>query len=215
MNDTFLTLYQQIEQEIKENYSYIITPGQNVVASLSNLEQFKSREDLLMTMKNIRNILSHYKQINGNPVIYVNQCLIDAAEQILKELKEPYFVELDKKCKTVTLDTKVIDAIKYLKGKNVLPILNNEKQVVGIISVEHLPDILCSKKMSDNAALKDFKKLFGLDYYLYSKPEISKKELKEIIEHDKLTGKMVKCFIFTNDGTNKGKFVSIINAQIL
>jgi hypothetical protein len=164
-------------------------------------------------MKNIRNILSHYKQIDGKPVISVNECLIEAAEQILKELKEPYFVELDKKYKATTLETTVVDAIKYLKGKNILPVLNKDKQVIGVISVKHLPDILCSKKMSNNAVLKDFKKLFDLDGYLFFKPEISKNDLSTVVEHNKLTGKIIKGFIFTIDGTSKGKFISMMDIQ--
>lgn len=208
-NELFLTIYQQIEQEIKENHPEIIVPGQNVVFALTTLPQFQGREDLLLAMKNIRNILSHYKQINGEPVFIVNDCLIKASEQILRELKEPHFIVLEKQ-KTASYDTLITDVLKMLKAQTLVPILNPKRQIVGVVSANHLPEILCSKKMSDTATLKDFKKLFGIDDYLYSKPEVTKQELQQIVQDNQLVGNHVAGFIFTETGNSKETFIGII-----
>lgn len=121
VNEKFLEIYQQIEFEIRENYPEIITPGQNIVVSLAALDKFKSREDFLFALRNIRNTLSHTKQINGQDVITVNECLILFAENVLKELREPKLVECDKKYKTVSLDDTVDIALNLLKQKELFP----------------------------------------------------------------------------------------------
>ena len=210
VNEKFLELYQQIEQEIKENYPEIIFPGQNVVASLATLDQFKSREDLIFALRNIRNTLAHAKQIGGQDIITVNSCFISFAEQILKELKEPRLVEYDKKYKTVTLDNTIEDLTKVIKAKKYAPVVDAKKQVLGIITPDEFFDILCSKKYAIDAKIKDFKKHISLEEYVFVPAEICQNDILKIIEDNRIVGKPVRGLIVTDSGNKLGKFISFI-----
>ena len=210
MNERFLELYQQIEQEIKENYPEIIYPGQNVVASLTSLEQFKSREDLIFALRNIRNTLSHAKQINGQDIITVNECFIMFAETLLKELREPQLLEYDKKYKTLTLENSVEDLTKIIKTKKYAPVIDTKKQVIGIVTPDEFFEILCSKKYAKDTQLKEFKKHITLDGYVFINAEIKQKNIAKIIDEAKLVGQYVRGLIITDNGTKTGKFISFV-----
>lgn len=210
MNEKFLELYQQIEQEIKENYPEIISPGQNVVTSLATLDQFKSREDLIFALRNIRNTLAHAKQIGGQDIITVNSCFISFAETILKELKEPRIVEYDKKYKTVTLDSTIEDLTKVIKIKKYAPVVDAKKQVLGILTPDEFFNILCSKKYAIDAKIKDFKKYISVEEYVFVPAEICQNDILKIIEENRIVGKPVRGLIVTDSGNKSGKFISFI-----
>lgn len=210
MNEKFLELYQQIELAIRENYPEIIYPGQNIVASLTNLEQFKSREDMIFALRNIRNTLSHAKQINGQDIITVNDCFIKFAAALLLELRQPQLIEYDKKYKAITLNDTIEQLIKSIKSKRDVPVIDVNKKVIGIITPDEFFDIMCSKKYSPTAKLSEFKKHIKLDGYAFAKPMITQKELSEIIEENKMLGIRIQGVILTDTGLNTGKFVSYI-----
>ena len=210
MNEKFLELYQQIELAIRENYPEIISPGQNIVASLTSLEQFKSREDMIFALRNIRNTLSHAKQINGQDIITVNDCFIKFAETLLQELRQPQSVEHGKKYKTVTLNDTMESLIKSIKSKREVPVVDANKKVIGVVTPNEFFDMMCSKKYALNATLSDFKKHINLDGYAFAKPMITQRELAEIIEEHALLGIRIKGVILTDTGLNTGKFVSYI-----
>lgn len=210
MNERFLELYQQIELAIRENYPEVVYPGQNIVASITTLDQFKSREDMIFALRNIRNTLSHAKQINGQDIITVNDCFIQFAEALLLELKQPQLIEYDKKYKTVTLNDTIETLSKVIKSKREVPVVDTNKKVLGIITPNEFFDIMCSKKYSLTAKLSEFKKNIKLDGYAFSKPLITQTELGNIIDEYQMIGIRIRGIILTEDGTKSGKFVSYI-----
>lgn len=215
VNEKFLEIYQQIEFEIRENYPEIITPGQNIVVSLAALDKFKSREDFLFALRNIRNTLSHTKQINGQDVITVNECLILFAENVLKELREPKLVECDKKYKTVSLDDTVDIALKLVKTKRIVPVVDNKKQIIGIITPKEMVDILCSKKYSATAQISEFKKHIKTDGIVFRQTSVTERELQVIIDEHLLLGEKICAVIITENGTKTGKLVGIVKNDSL
>lgn len=210
VNERFLDLYQQIELAIRENYPEIIFPGQNVVASLATLEQFKSREDMIYALRNIRNTLSHAKKINGQDIITVNECLIQFSENLLNELKQPQLVEYDKKYKCISITDTIESLSKLIKSKRYAPVVDDKKQVIGIVTPYEFFDILCSKKYATDAKLSDFKKHLTLDGYVFVKTDITQKEVLAIIEENQMIGKRIKGLILTDNGSKTGKFISFV-----
>ena len=210
MNEKFLEIYQQIELAIRENYPEVVYPGQNIVASIATLDQFKSREDMIFALRNIRNTLSHAKQINGQDIITVNDSFIQFAEALLLELKQPQIIEIDKKYKTVTLNDTVDTLVKVMKSKRDVPVLDTNKKVIGVLSPDEFFDISCSKKYAPTAKLSEFKKHVKIDGRAFAKPMITQKELANIIEEYRMIGVKIYGIILTEDGTKSGKFISYI-----
>ena len=221
LNEEFLKLYKQVEMYIDSKYPYT---DSSIYEHIKKLEKSMVKKDIEKAtiydaLRNMRNQLSHR---NVGEFIEVTQKSIDFLKNEIKEFVNPlnatdimlpidkvYFVYLSDN----TID--VLDEI-YNHGYDVLPVVNELDQVIGIFSLDVILKSIYSKKIgsiSKESTLNDFKDLIGINDQLKERYDFVSDEatVEEIIStFNKKEPKKLKMLFVTKYGNSKNPIIGII-----
>lgn len=221
LNEEFLKLYRQVEMYIDSKYPYT---DSSIYEHIKNLEKSMVKKDIEKAtiydaLRNMRNQLSHR---NVGEYIEVTQKSIDflkseidefinpkSAKDIMLPIDKVYYVYLSDN----TID--VLDEI-YKNGYDVLPVVNESDQVIGIFSLDVILKSIYSKKIgsiSKESTLNDFKDLIGIDdqikeRYAFVSDEATVEEIISIF--NKKEPKKLKMLFVTKYGNSKNPIIGII-----
>ena len=152
ITDQFLIRYRELEQ-IKQNdnakYKYLYN-------------KYPSELDLF---RYIRNCLSH-DVIDSNYPFIVSKACLDLLESYLKEINESAFsfAKRGKDAICVNLNATIKDAVSILSKYNYsyLPVLNENKEVIGIVSGDSIIDLINKGTIDFNSFVKDHLSIFSI-----------------------------------------------------
>ena len=220
-NSEFINLYQKLEMYLNGEYPYAESPIKEYIHALEKSLSIKDVEassvlDFLRTLRNniVHRDVSSYVQVTDETLEFLKE-IIDKfenplyAESVMVDVKKVYYVYLSDN----TLD--VLDEI-YKNSYDVLPVVNDLDQVIGVFSLEVILKSIYSKKMgiiTKESTLNDFKDLIDLnDQQKVSFDFVSRKDpLEKVIDKfNKKNDKKVKMLFVTKNGLSKEPLLGII-----
>ena len=221
LNDEFLRLYKQVEMYIDSKYPYT---DSSIYEHIKKLEKSIAKKDIEKAaiydaLRNMRNQLSHR---NVGEFIEVTQKSIDFLKNEIKEFVNPLnatdiMLPIDK-VYYVYLSDNTIDVLDeiYKHGYDVLPVVNELDQVIGIFSLDVILKSIYSKKVgsiSKESTLNDFKDLIGINDQLKERYDFVSDDatVEEIISiFNKKESKKLKMLFVTKYGNSKNPIIGII-----
>ena len=221
LNEEFLKLYKQVEMYIDSKYPYT---DSSIYEHIKKLEKSMVKKDIEKAtiydaLRNMRNQLSHR---NVGEFIEVTQKSIDFLKKEIKEFVNPLnatdiMLPIDK-VYYVYLSDNTIDVLDeiYKHGYDVLPVVNELDQVIGIFSLDVILKSIYSKKVgsiSKESTLNDFKDLIGINDQLKERYDFVSDEatVEEIISiFNKKESKKLKMLFVTKYGNSKNPIIGII-----
>ena len=221
LNEEFLKLYRQVEMYIDSKYPYA---DSSVYEHIKKLEKSMAKKDIEKAtiydaLRNMRNQLSHR---NVGEFIEVTQKSIDFLKEEINEFINPLnasdiMLPIDK-VYYVYLSDNTIDVLDeiYNHGYDVLPVVNELDQVIGIFSLDVILKSIYSKKVgsiSKESTLNDFKDLIGINDQLKERYDFVSDEatVEEIIStFNKKEPKKLKMLFVTKYGNSKNPIIGII-----
>ena len=221
LNEEFLKLYKQVEMYIDSKYPYT---DSSIYEHIKKLEKSMVKKDIEKAtiydaLRNMRNQLSHR---NVGEFIEVTQKSIDFLKNEIKEIVNPLnatdiMLPIDK-VYYVYLSDNTIDVLDeiYNHGYDVLPVVNELDQVIGIFSLDVILKSIYSKKVgsiSKESTLNDFKDLIGINDQLKERYDFVSDDatVEEIIStFNKKEPKKLKMLFVTKYGNSKNPIIGII-----
>lgn len=88
-SDIFLNLYKTLEEILTDKYYGAETPKGSVVVRFMNERDGRQFRDRLDLCREIRNLLSHRADINGESILEPSQAMIDFLQKVIDYLKRP------------------------------------------------------------------------------------------------------------------------------
>lgn len=137
--DEFLNLYRTLEELLSDKYGEKTRYGSVVVQFINDREgrQFK---DKLNLCREIRNLLSHHPEIDGERIVEPSQAMIDTLNEVIDYIKRPPmaidFATTYENLLKVSPDQKILPVMKKMerKGFSHVPVIDGGK-FVGVFSV--------------------------------------------------------------------------------
>ena len=221
LNEEFLKLYKQVEMYIDSKFPYT---DSSIYEHIKYLEKSMVKKDIEKAtiydaLRNMRNQLSHR---NVGEFIEVTQKSIDFLKKEIKEFVNPLnatdiMLPIDK-VYYVYLSDNTIDVLDeiYKHGYDVLPVVNELDQVIGIFSLDVILKSIYSKKVgtiSKESTLNDFKDLIGINDQLKERYDFVSDDatVEEIISiFNKKESKKLKMLFVTKYGNSKNPIIGII-----
>lgn len=221
LNDEFLRLYKQVEMYIDSKYPYT---DSSIYEHIKKLEKSMAKKDIEKSaiydaLRNMRNQLSHR---NVSDYIEVTQKSIDFLKREINEFINPLnasdiMLPIDK-VYYVYLSDNTIDVLDeiYKHGYDVLPIVNDSDQVIGVFSLDVILKSIYSKKVgsiSKESTLEDFKDSIGITDQLKERYDFvsSDATVDEIISiFNKKDSKKLKMLFVTKYGNSNNPILGII-----
>lgn len=150
-NLTFLNLYRQLEQ-IREN-------NVDVYAFYK-----KKYSEQLNSYREIRNYLTHEQYEGGYPLAVSSKVCLDF-ESIILRMKENVYSRCNKNIQCLKEDDSISTAIAIFvsKGYTYLPLLDEKKKVLGVVSSKSLLKISSISNLDKKERLSNFLGFFSLE----------------------------------------------------
>lgn len=222
----FLSLFNELENYLrityhKGNYSYtgFVTKLYQIKKSRENIiindaENF----EILKQAAQMRNIIAH-----NNNVLIPSDEFIKKFETIVNKIIKPLTVKdimTDyKHLKTISLKTKIKDAVKTLKssGFSTLPVIQND-ELLGIFTEKSLYDYFClneAKKINEDMTIKDIIEAIDLNnhprkYYDFIEKNVSIYEAYQMFNKDVKQRREMLLLLVTDSGSNEEHLLGIV-----
>lgn len=204
--DTFLTKFKELEKELlaiaklKDDYvSFSRALNHIYYNRLNPIIADRDVYDFLKTASDLRNILSH-----ENDVCIPSEKFLNKFIKIATSIISPYscYDVCTKDVAYASLGMRIKDVMKIMEDDLLthLPILDNEKRVVGVFSRSSFFDLVKnnpSLTIDEELTVYDFQAVIGLDdhlnesFYFVSKNMNIRRAFEMIIKkkaHDKIVG---------------------------
>lgn len=138
-SDEFLNLYKTLEELLAEKYGEKTRFG-SVVVQFMNDSEGKQFKDKLNLCREIRNLLSHHPEIDGESIVEPSQAMIDILNDVIAYVKRPPlaldFATPYKNLLKVSPHQKVIPVMKKMerRGFSHVPVIDGDR-FVGVFSI--------------------------------------------------------------------------------
>lgn len=138
-SDEFLNLYRTLEELLAEKYGEKTRFG-SVVVQFINDREGKQFKDKLNLCREIRNLLSHHPEINGESIVEPSQSMIDILQEAIDYIKRPPlaldFATPYESLLKVSPKQKVLPVMKKMEqhGFSHVPIIDDNR-FIGVFSI--------------------------------------------------------------------------------
>lgn len=136
----FLDLYKTLEETLEERYSRENRRYSSVIMEFMNSSEGEEWREKMDMCREIRNLMSHTPDVNGEPVVTPAQGVIDTLRNILEYVQKPplavdYATPTDRLLKTA-LDARALPLMRAMsqRGFSHVPVMN-EGRMIGVFSV--------------------------------------------------------------------------------
>lgn len=221
-NEEFLNLYRRLEMYLNGKYHYADSPIKEHINRLSKsmIKSEVERADVLDFLRNLRNYLVHrnvdeYVEVSFRALEFLKREIeefespVKASDVMLNE-ERVYDVSLN----ASTLE--VLDAI-YRNAYDVLPVVDEEKRVIGVFSLEVILKSIYRKKMGKiekESELSDYREFIGIEDQIKERYEFAAPDegIESIIRRFSSTEdkKKLKMLFVTESGTKDSPLKGII-----
>lgn len=170
--DRFLNLYRTLEEVLLDKYQPDDRRHASVVMDfLADPDSMPFRDDLNLC-REIRNILSHRAEMDGEAVIEPAQALIDTLGDIVEYAKKPPMaIQCATKAKDIlltTMDSLALPLMRAMeeKGYSHIPVIGNDQQFIGVFSKSSVFSYMLEWKeprLNEQTTVHNFRKFLPID----------------------------------------------------
>lgn len=221
--DEFLNLYKTLEELLTEKYGKSSRGWGSVVVQFMNDregEQFKEQLDLC---REIRNLLSHHPNINGECIVQPSQVMLDFLNEVIEYVKQPPkaidFATPFEEILKANLSQKIMPLMKKMerRGFSHVPIIDGG-EFVGVYSVGTLfMYILDNKPLSRDYDMKigDFMDYIPLDVhtterYAFLPKSATVVQAQSMFEQPSKRSKRLAAIFITDTGDKNGRLLGML-----
>ncbi len=220
--ERFLELYRRLEEALKQRG--FRNGRSSVVMQFMNTREGSAFKEELNTCREMRNILSHSPDINGDPPLIPSQGAMEALEEAVRYLEHPplalEFAAKGQSLITVGLETAVCGLMKTMRktGYSHIPVLEDGR-LMGVFSISTLFSHVLdwqSVNLELTTPLRDFADYLPVDRHVcesfaFAPPEATVHEAELLLENKGGPKQKRPAALFiTSDGTPEGELLGMV-----
>lgn len=218
----FLNLYKTLEEELAAKYESGNRKFGSAVYEFMNSKEGQDYRDELDLCREIRNILSHRADMDGEPVIEPAQALIDVLTEVIQYVRRPplamdYATEAETLLKT-DLKRNVYELMEIMdrRGFSHVPVMENGI-MTGVFSVSTIFSFQLAnpqKTLDPQAVVGDLKEFLPIrchcsENFRFMDREATYLDAREAFDKT-VKGKRMAAIFITRTGTQEGKLLGMV-----
>ncbi|XFA98259.1 CBS domain-containing protein [Candidatus Izemoplasma sp. B36] len=226
-NETrFLDLFKKLEKHLRVEYNQNSYSYSGFMSTLYKVKKSnknpninnKHNFDIIQQASQIRNIISH-----NNDVLIPSDRFVNEFEKIVNKICDPLKVEnimiRFSKLKTVTLDSKISEAINLLKehGYNTIPVID-KNQLMGIFTEKSIYDYLSiykNESVNKHMKIRDILEAIDLNsdprkYFEFISRHASIHDAYDLYNIDMKHRRELLLLLVTENGNKNEKLLGIV-----
>lgn len=222
-SDEFLNLYKTLEEVLSEKYSDRTRNYGSVVVQFMNDAEGRQFKDKLNLCREIRNLLSHHPEVNGESIIEPSQTMIDFLNEVIDYVKRPplaisYATPFENLLKA-SLSNKALTVMKKMekRGFSHVPVIE-DKRFVGVFSVGTVFVYISENTPMVNIEemeIRDFMNYLPVDFHTTERFRFMPKtttvtEAKTAFEQPHQRSRRLAAVFITDNGTQSGRLLGMI-----
>lgn len=216
--ETFLDLYKNLEQLVKDKYSGNGKRYESPIINFSNSREGRPYKEELDSIREIRNLLVHLPMINGNYPLEPSEEIIAKLREIIEKVEHPLlaldFAVRSNNIMKARLEDSVFSVMSRMEnnGYTHVPIVNDGK-LFGVFSKSTVFSYLISHgltKIRDNMQINDFIDFLPIEkhraeYYDFAAKDALYVEVREMFEntYQRKSRRLMVVFITENGNPNE------------
>lgn len=222
-DEEFLNLYKTLEELLTEKYGKTSSGWGSVVVQFMNDKEGRKYKEQLDLCREIRNLLSHHPDINGESVIQPSQAMLDFLNEVIEFVKRPPraldFATPFEEILKANLSQKIMPLMKKMerRGFSHVPILDSG-EFVGVYSVSTLfMYILDNKILAPNydMEIRDFIDYIPLDIHTTERYAFLPKyatvvQAQSMFEQPSKRSKRLAAIFITDNGDRNGRLLGML-----
>lgn len=222
-SDEFLNLYKTLEEVLSEKYSDRTRNYGSVVVQFMNDAEGRQFKDKLNLCREIRNLLSHHPEVNGESIIEPSQTMIDFLNEVIDYVKRPplainYSTPFENLLKA-SLSNKALTVMKKMekRGFSHVPVID-DKRFVGVFSVGTVFVYISENTPMVNIEemeIRGFMNYLPVDFHTTERFRFMPKtttvtEAKTAFEQPHQRSRRLAAIFITDNGTQSGRLLGMI-----
>lgn len=170
----FLNLYKTLEELLTNKYSNTKRKFSSSVIQFMNDDEGRKYKEELNLFREIRNLLSHHPELDGENAIEPSQSVINTLNEIIYSVENPpmamTMATLTQNLVKATLSSSVLELTKMMdeKGFSHIPIMESGQILYGVFSVSTLFSYFRkhgSEKIEEDTIVEQFKDFLPIDVH--------------------------------------------------
>lgn len=221
-SDEFLNLYRTLEELLSEKYGEKTRFG-SVVVQFMNDREGKQFKDKLNLCREIRNLLSHHPEIDGESIVEPSQAMLDVLNEVIAYVKRPplaldFATPYDNLLK-VSPRQKILPVMKKMesRGFSHVPVIDNG-EFVGVFSVGTIFMYISQNHLfeyAENMEIGDFDEFLPVDAHSTERFSFMPKtataiDLKAAFEQTSQRSRRLAAIFITASGSKHDKLLGMI-----
>lgn len=222
-SDEFLNLYRTLEEVLSEKYSDRTRNYGSVVVQFMNDAEGRQFKDKLNLCREIRNLLSHHPEVNGESIIEPSQAMLDILNEVIDYVKRPplaisYATPFENLLKA-SLNNNALTVMKKMekRGFSHVPVLESGR-FLGVFSVGTLFMYISAGNSVENIEemeIGDFRQYLPLETHTTERfrfmPETTTViEAKTAFEQPQQRSRRLAALFITDNGSQGGRLLGMI-----
>ncbi len=222
-SDEFLNLYRTLEEVLSEKYSDRTRNYGSVVVQFMNDAEGRQFKDKLNLCREIRNLLSHHPEVDGESIIEPSQAMLDILNEVINYVKRPplaisYATPFENLLKA-SLNNNALTVMKKMerRGFSHVPVLEGGR-FIGVFSVGTLFMYISDSNSVENIEkmeIGDFRKYLPFEAHTTERfrfiPESTTViEAKTAFEQPQQRSRRLAALFITDNGSQGGRLLGMI-----
>lgn len=219
--ETFLDLYKQLEEELELKYRNSKRRYSSVVFEYSKDPQSESVREKLDVVREIRNLLTHNPNIDGQAIVEPSEPVIRALEEILEFVKDPpkalEYATKGESIMKATLANKVLRLMEVMdkNGFSHIPVMR-DGYFIGVFSIGTVFRYVVRRgeKITPETTLKDMADFLPvadhLENYGFLPKDASFFQARGMFETVKAKNKRVAVIFITETGKSDERLLGML-----
>ncbi len=222
-SDEFLNLYRTLEELLCEKYSDRTRNYGSVVMQFINNAEGRQFKDKLNLCREIRNLLSHHPEVNGESIVEPSQAMIDILNEVIEYVKMPplaisYATPFENLLKA-SLNNKVLTVMKKMerRGFSHIPVIESGR-FIGVFSIGTIFMYISENNSVENIdemEIRDFLKYIPLEAHTTERFRFMSEtttvvEAKTAFEQPHQRSRRLAAIFITDTGSQSGRLLGMI-----
>lgn len=221
--EEFLNQYRILEEELSIKYNYDEKTFGSPVVRFINDKESKDFRDKLDICREIRNLLSHHSEFNGERIVEPSTAMIEFLKKVVDYVRRP---PLALECATLYgdilktgLSQKVQTVMRKMErqGFSHVPVIA-EGEFVGVFSVSTIFTYIIENNMeslNDDMTIGDFAELLPIEKhstekFLFVDKSATLFDVKQYFEGKRQRGKRLAAIFITDNGSSQGRILGML-----
>ncbi len=221
--EDFLDRYRILEEELAKKYDVNDKTFGSPIVRFINEKEGREYKDKLNLCREIRNLLSHHAEVDGERIIEPSQYMTDFLQEVIDYLRQPPLAidsaTLYANILKASLSDKVQTVMKRMQrqGFSHVPVLC-EGKFVGVFSISTVFSYVLQNGMNvinDEFVIGDFAELLPpekheTESFRFFPPDATLPDVRSAFERKKHPGKRLAVVFITDNGSIDGRILAML-----